>query len=252
LSDGLDIHHVTEAFIDGFARLQRILGDVERGVYAGVPFLYFASGRRQTRFAYEFFPIAADPAVAVEAATAIAGMSPHLISAIDPLREHERTAYEERGYEYWGEERLMARPLTPADVLEEDAMSVRVDEPALASRVVVAQQDAGLRAHPITPDHLDDPAVVQRAVFIDGAPAAFGRIIGAGAAAYLADVVTLPAFRGRGLATRLVRQLVSDAAALGCAHCVLTSSMMARGLYSRLGFREVARLEGYQTPDYAV
>jgi GNAT superfamily N-acetyltransferase len=248
LSNLVDIHHVTDVFVDGFARLQRVLGDVQRDAYEGVPFLYFAEGRRQTRFAYEFFPVATAPERAVQAAIAIAGISPHLISAIDSPGPDDRSAYAALGYDYWGEERLMTRPLAAADSVPDDGDVQRIEDLALAARVVDAQERAGLRPHPITADHLDDPTIVQRAILVEDAPVAFGRVVTIGTDAYVSDIVTLPAFRGRGLATRLVRRLLSDAAAMGCVQAVLTSSMMAQGVYARLGFVDVARLSGFETP----
>lgn len=248
LAQHVDLHAVTEVFIEGFARLQRVMGDVHRDQHLGIPFLYFGGGRRGARFVYEFFPIGAQPELAVRAATEIAGTSQHMISAIGCDSADEQASYTSAGYERWGHETLMARTIAFDDALVTDDEVVLIQHLDLGSRVESAQREAGLRPHPITADHLDDPAIAQRVVLVDDQPASFGRIIAVGDAAYVSDIVTLPAYRGRGLANRLVRRLLADAAKLGCRRSILTSSPMGHGLYRKLGFEEVTSLGGYETP----
>ena len=58
---------------------------------------------------------------------------------------------------------------------------------------------------------------------------------------YVSFVATLPAARGRGLATAVTRAALLDARARGAHTATLQASAMAERLYTRLGFRPVAR-----------
>ncbi|MCP5369572.1 MAG: GNAT family N-acetyltransferase [Rickettsiaceae bacterium] len=50
------------------------------------------------------------------------------------------------------------------------------------------------------------------------------------------DVGTLPAFQGKGYATRLMRYVLSEAKRLGARYCFLESSDSGLGVYQKLGF----------------
>ncbi len=54
--------------------------------------------------------------------------------------------------------------------------------------------------------------------------------------AYLANVYTLPEYRGRGIATRLIKEGVSELKGRGIGRILLHSSDMAKPLYEKLGF----------------
>jgi ribosomal protein S18 acetylase RimI-like enzyme len=50
------------------------------------------------------------------------------------------------------------------------------------------------------------------------------------------DVVTLPAFQGKGYATHLMRHVLSQAKKLGARYCFLESSDSGFRIYQKLGF----------------
>lgn len=58
----------------------------------------------------------------------------------------------------------------------------------------------------------------------------------AGCEAYVMNMYTLPAWRGRGLATALLARLVDVARAGGCCRVVLHALPLARAVYDRAGF----------------
>ena len=71
---------------------------------------------------------------------------------------------------------------------------------------------------------------------LDGVPAAAAALVIDGAIGYLAAASTLPAFRGRGCQTALIRRRISDAAAAGCSEvCALTAEPASRRNLERCG-----------------
>ncbi len=60
---------------------------------------------------------------------------------------------------------------------------------------------------------------------------------------YIGLIELLPAYQGKGVGARLVRDLIAEAAARGQAICleVLVVNTRAHALYTRLGFREIGR-----------
>ena len=71
----------------------------------------------------------------------------------------------------------------------------------------------------------------------------------AGEVAGIYGVATTEAGRGRGLASMLTLQAVHAAREAGASVSVLHSTPMARGLYARLGYRDVAPFEMWAEPD---
>ncbi len=70
----------------------------------------------------------------------------------------------------------------------------------------------------------------------DGVAAAAAALVIDGELGYLAAASTLPAFRGRGCQTALIRRRISDAAAAGCAEvCSLTANPVSRRNLERCG-----------------
>ncbi len=71
---------------------------------------------------------------------------------------------------------------------------------------------------------------------LDGVPAAAAALVIDGPIGYLAAASTLPAFRGRGCQTALIRRRLSDAAAAGCREvCALTLEPVSRRNLERCG-----------------
>ena len=50
------------------------------------------------------------------------------------------------------------------------------------------------------------------------------------------NMYTLPGWRGRGIATELLRRLVDHARAAGCCRVTLRTMPVAKGIYERAGF----------------
>ncbi|WP_150269844.1 GNAT family N-acetyltransferase [Paenibacillus tepidiphilus] len=88
-------------------------------------------------------------------------------------------------------------------------------------------------------------------ILIDGAPAAMGSLFMYGQEGYIANDYTFPAFRGRGLQTRLLRQRLHDAAERGLTE-VYTDVEFGSASHSnmeRTGFRTVFLNTFWMKPD---
>lgn len=58
-----------------------------------------------------------------------------------------------------------------------------------------------------------------------------------GRTAYIQNIFTLPGYRGRGLATEIVRKLIGEARARGPVRLTLHATAQGRPLYEKFGFR---------------
>jgi ribosomal-protein-alanine N-acetyltransferase len=86
------------------------------------------------------------------------------------------------------------------------------------------------------------------AVTEDGALAGYCVVIHAGPEADVANVATAPAYRGRQVASRLLRHALAGAGARGVSALFLEvreGNAPARALYARHGFRQVGRRPRY-------
>jgi ribosomal protein S18 acetylase RimI-like enzyme len=72
-----------------------------------------------------------------------------------------------------------------------------------------------------------------------------------GALARIDDVGTLPAFQGRGFATKLVTYGLKKAIDLGCTDCFLCASKDGLPLYQKLGFKALSTNRYYIYPEIA-
>ena len=61
---------------------------------------------------------------------------------------------------------------------------------------------------------------------------------------YITNMYTHPAYRGRGIGTKLFKLTVDEATAHNCGRLVLYKTKMAEGIYKKFGFEEVS---GYMT-----
>lgn len=61
-----------------------------------------------------------------------------------------------------------------------------------------------------------------------------------GRSACLLNMYTLPEFRGRGLAGKIVAMLVEEARKADCCQVFLNASVMGKGVYQKFGFVDVA------------
>jgi GNAT superfamily N-acetyltransferase len=81
---------------------------------------------------------------------------------------------------------------------------------------------------------------------IEDEPAGFGALFATGEVAYVDNIVTFPGFRGRGVASSIVRRIVAESLGLGARHVLLLADEPGPiGLYERLGFREVGQVVGW-------
>jgi GNAT superfamily N-acetyltransferase len=62
---------------------------------------------------------------------------------------------------------------------------------------------------------------------------------------YILSMYTAPAYRGRGLASRIVRVLVREAKEAGAVRIVLHASAQGRSVYERLGFQATNEMRRY-------
>lgn len=68
-----------------------------------------------------------------------------------------------------------------------------------------------------------------------------------GHCAYLMNIYVRPRFRGRGIATTIVRRLVEEARTHGCGKIYLETTPEARPLYSSQGFGDMQNMMIYDT-----
>lgn len=94
---------------------------------------------------------------------------------------------------------------------------------------------------------IDDPRVRSHGLRVDGAWACVAVTLRLGDDVSVQYVATDPAFRRRGLASRVLRAALSDARADGLQTATLQASADGRGVYERLGFRAVTTLHASVT-----
>jgi GNAT superfamily N-acetyltransferase len=78
-----------------------------------------------------------------------------------------------------------------------------------------------------------------------GAAVACASLFPAGQSAFVTNVGTVPEARGAGHGTSATLAVLAIARRLGYSRASLTASIMGRGVYARIGFREDARLERF-------
>lgn len=81
-----------------------------------------------------------------------------------------------------------------------------------------------------------------------GEPVACASLFTAGRHAFVTNVGTIPAARGRGLGTQATLAVLDIAARHGSPTATLTASLMGRGVYARIGFQEDALLRRRISP----
>ncbi len=75
--------------------------------------------------------------------------------------------------------------------------------------------------------------------YIGDQPVGAGTLFRRGQMGGIYNMCTLPAYRGRGVATAIIAASLADASRLGCAYVGLTPTTQGRPLYEKLGFTEV-------------
>lgn len=85
---------------------------------------------------------------------------------------------------------------------------------------------------------------------LDGEPAGYTSVISLEGTGYLDNVVTMPNFRRRGVASATVRRAVRECMGRGdrCVFLLAEEGGAPQRLYERLGFRAAARVESFTRP----
>ena len=252
--DSTPLKEIIDPIVRGFARLERGVHPVEELESGRVRFLRWPeTGRRGAESSEEFFALDLHPA---EVLAIVRGARPgpdHLIAEIAARTSPMADAYLAAGYEYGSDEPLMIANLTD----ENSRLPVgppppqRVTSMAAAERILAAHAAIGYPARPFSQALLDDPLVSIQAIFLNDQPTALGKLAIVERGAYITDVMTMPDHRRMGFGETIMRQLHADARAAGLTRAVLTSTAMARPLYERLGYRQVATVTIYATPERA-
>ena len=163
-------------------------------------------------------------------------LGPHWLTIFHGERD-DLSGYVRQGYRLERAEALMTRDLDTSLPGPDDAVAVR----RVSSHDERAWFDAWHRDSPVPPG-VHEGTVVQYAVQDADAPAARARAAVAGDAVVVDSVLTLPSHRRRGLASALMRRLLTDAREGGYARCVLAASADGEQLYASIGFDVVARM----------
>jgi GNAT superfamily N-acetyltransferase len=100
------------------------------------------------------------------------------------------------------------------------------------------------RSAPALPDRPWWHVLVRR----DGRPSACASLFTADGHAFVTNVGTIPSARGAGLGTAATLAVLDIARRLGYRRASLTASLMGRGVYTHIGFREDARLDRCISP----
>lgn len=141
-----------------------------------------------------------------------------------------------RGYGYDSSTRTMAMRI--ADLGRVDTSMLDLAEPSLDEFWHVAGVDG------LAPELAADGAHFYVSRF-DGKDAAMLMALDHDDDCGIYMVGTVPAARGKGLATALSAHAAAEAKARGCTTVSLQSTEMAEGVYARVGFRDLGRFDEY-------
>jgi GNAT superfamily N-acetyltransferase len=183
----------------------------------------------------------------------IYGVPPSLADAVAPYRrlglrpwlelppgaERLVDELERAGAERLDDHIVLAGP----PVADEPELEVREVEPELFARVFVRAVGApdGARGS------IERWSARLYVAFVDGAPAGAAALTVADRIGHLANAATIPALRGRGAQTALIRRRILDAAAAGCTLISTgTSSPTSRRNLERAGLREAYRKSAWR------
>lgn len=240
-----------QAFVDAFiAAISHLELDPTRtSVARHETTWYFVhpQGREGSTFTHEFFPYDVPATEMIESARSISRGSPHLITPLGERINREAGIYITHGYERTGAWTMMSRPLLTPLAQPGDERVLAIADATTEARVLRAVLPDGGTGHPTTGGLVANLAIRQRWIEDSGAPAAMGRLVHCGDIAYLGDVATVPAYRRRGHAGAITRQLLDDALAAGATRCILVTTEMAHALYRNLGFRDVMPIVEFRT-----
>lgn len=163
----------------------------------------------------------------------------HMITVFTSEPESEREAYEALGYRAIGQgQQFMSRALRAYEIVTHSSVL----------RVETQEQMAFINRPSVYMDESQLNDGVFRCYYLeqDGLPVCRGRSVTTSRAAlYVAGLDTLPDYRRRGLAGRVMRRMHSDAAERGNNLSVLCSSPSGLGLYLKLGYESLATMQAF-------
>ncbi|MCF7688706.1 MAG: GNAT family N-acetyltransferase [Cephaloticoccus sp.] len=149
-----------------------------------------------------------------------------------------REAYKAMGYRFKVGEPVMVHALKRIPRAKSPAMIQRVRTTELADAVTRA---AGSRQ--ILPEHLGaDAPLRQYAALIEGKVVGWVRSIVCQQGTWCSNMMVLPKYRRRGIASALLAQLLRDDRKHGVKAAVLTASHAGAKLYTTLGYQQIATL----------
>ncbi len=147
--------------------------------------------------------------------------------------------FDSRVYSLLPHERVTTRPATEADVdfLTDAAMAATEDQGRFPADLDRAEYRAGFREWTLEQVRGEVPDSTTSVVTAYGADVGRLRVVRTGDLVELAGLQLLPAHQGRGLGTRVVRDLMAEAASSGHGFglSVEQDNPRARALYERLG-----------------
>jgi GNAT superfamily N-acetyltransferase len=231
-------------FIEGFtttAYARRVATRFRAGPLEAVR---FAGDEDRPEAAFEeFFARACAPADALAAVVAAHTLAEHYITALDDQPDLI-AAYERGGYRRSHTEALMACDLCASGAVSASHSVLTVRTGAEANWLNT-NDPQNIRW--IVPDNLADPRMSHYVLVIDGVVAARGRNLRLDEAhSYVSRVYTADAYRRRGLALTLMRQILADDMARGARWSVLTASAMGESLYTKLGYRSLGTIHIFE------
>ena len=123
----------------------------------------------------------------------------------------------------------------------------------------VAAMEAAHRSRPWSEGVFADELAAENRIYLvaeeEGRVVGFGGVMVVGEEAHVTNLLVVPDYRRRGVATSLMRQLIRGSVAAGARHLTLevrSKNEAARRFYSRLGLAPVGVRPGYYGDDDAL
>jgi GNAT superfamily N-acetyltransferase len=227
----LDHRSAIESYLAAYARLEAAHAGFERGEIAGLPCFQFGKPKGEL---WREVVVPDEQAPGDQIALLLEHVDPRdaYVTVLSPFREETRAAWQAVGFTPFLLEYLMGRECDAADT-PVDAIDVReVLTSDDARRLNVARG-----SDVVQPTYLDDPHIRTFVLEVDGSPASSATLIRVDADTDVVEnVATLPAFRRRGHAARLLRAIHAESARTGAVRTVLVSGAAGRPLYEKLGY----------------
>jgi GNAT superfamily N-acetyltransferase len=167
---------------------------------------------------------------------------------VRPEHDALRPALEAAGHRFDGQPMLMAAALDELDLEPRAALDL---DPAPTWEGLAHLNDLAYGIDPASSfvaafAGYDDPRGRLYFARVDGAPAAGVGTLAVDGTCEIVFVATIPAARGRGLSSELMRTALRDARAEGCDATTLEATALGEPVYTRLGYRSLGRLGMYE------